>query len=103
MIAIYAAMGLFAQEVPPNPTSPDPNRNWLASKLVPFAARMITEKLSCTTEEAEVDFVRVFVNDAMQPLAFCGDGSGICTLDEFVASQEYARSDGAGDFEACFA
>jgi len=100
MIAIYAAMGLFRQRTPPNPSSPDPRRNWLASHLVPFSARMITEKLVCGHEE---EFVRIFVNDALQPLKFCGAGSdGLCTLTAFVESQSYARNDGNGDFEKCF-
>ena len=45
----------------------------------------------------------MLVNDAVQSLDFCGaDGNGLCTLDAFVASQGYATSDGAGDFERCF-
>ena len=52
--------------------------------------------------------MRVFVNDALQPLAFCngGDGDlaelGLCTLGKFVASQGYARRSGDGDFEKCY-
>ena len=48
------------------------------------------------------DYVRIFVDDARQPLEFCGAGrDGLCKLDEFVRSQEYARKDGFGDFERC--
>ncbi|KAF8076950.1 phytase [Lyophyllum atratum] len=101
MIAIYSAMGLFRQSVAPNPSSPNPERDWLASHLVPFSARMVTEKLVCGRGG---EFVRVLVNDALQPLEFCGAGrDGLCTLDAFVKSQAYARSDGSGDFEKCFA
>jgi len=99
MIAIYAAMGLFRQQTPLDPSQPDPKRNWLASHLVPFSAQMITEKLLCGKKE----YVRVFVSDALQPLEFCNPaGHGLCALDDFVESQAYARNDGSGDFEACF-
>ncbi|KAG5636122.1 hypothetical protein H0H81_009054 [Sphagnurus paluster] len=99
MVGIYAALGLFKQKVAPNPSSPDPNRNWLASQLVPFGARMVTEKLACGAEE----YVRIFVNDARQPLEFCGgDKNGLCTLKAFVESQSYSRTDGNGDWAKCF-
>ena len=52
--------------------------------------------------EENEEYVRVFVNDARQPLHFCGAGSdGMCKLREFLRSQEYARNDGFGDFAAC--
>ncbi|KAG6810012.1 hypothetical protein H0H92_013718 [Tricholoma furcatifolium] len=104
MIAIYAAMGLFKQSSHLNPTSPDPNRDWIVSHLTPFSARMITEKLACTLdgESKETEYVRVFVNDALQPLEFCGSGNGICTLDNFLRSQSFAQNNGNGDFENCF-
>jgi hypothetical protein len=99
MIAIYAALGLFPQTTPPEPSAPNPQRNWLASRLVPFSAQMITEKLVCGQKE----YVRIFVNDALQPLKFCGaKEDGLCELGAFVDSQAYARSDGSGDFEKCF-
>ena len=57
-----------------------------------------------TTGAAGARGVRVFVQDVLQPLEFCGgDAHGVCTLDAFVASQAYARHDGEGDFEKCFA
>ncbi|TFK33287.1 histidine phosphatase superfamily [Crucibulum laeve] len=104
MIAIYAAIGLFEQAVALDPTTPDPKRNWLASKLVPFSAKMVTEKLVCADGKGKgKEYVRMLVNDALQPLKFCGaDKDGLCELQAFVKSQAYARSDGAGDFEKCF-
>ncbi|KAJ7618166.1 acid phosphatase [Mycena polygramma] len=100
MAAIYSAMGLFPQATPLDPTHPAP-RTWVASLLVPFSARMVVERLRCGTG---TQFVRVFVNDALQPLDFCAGnkGTGICGLQAFVASQEYARSGGNGDWEMCF-
>ena len=48
------------------------------------------------------EYVRIFVNDARQPLHFCGaGGDGMCKLEEFLRSQEYATNDGFGDFAAC--
>ena len=53
-------------------------------------------------EDEKEEYVRIFVNDARQPLDFCGaDDNGMCKLQEFVRSQEYARNDGFGDFAAC--
>jgi len=67
--------------------------------MTPFAGRMVTEKLKC----AGGGFVRIFVDDALQPLEFCGAGpSGMCSLGAFVESQKYARTNGEGDFQECF-
>ncbi|KAF8187185.1 phytase [Pholiota molesta] len=106
MAAVYAALGLFRQPRALDPTKPSPGRTWVTSRLTPFSARMVAERLHCTTGarggKAEV-FVRILVNDALQPLEFCGgDRRGLCTLDAFVESQAFARSNGAGDFEKCF-
>ncbi|KAF8870778.1 histidine phosphatase superfamily [Infundibulicybe gibba] len=56
MIAIYAALGRNKDD------------GWKVSKMVPFSGRMVVEKLACDGE----DFVRILVDDAVQPLAFCG-------------------------------
>ena len=112
MIAIYAALGLFKQTVPLDPTKPDPGRTWITSHLTPFSGRMVTERLSCLipgnrTSQTEANgnvYVRILVDDALQPLEFCGaNEDGICQLDAFVESQSYARNDGEGDFEKCYA
>ena len=52
--------------------------------------------------ETKGDYVRIFVNDALQPLKFCGAGEdGVCKLGDFVKSQRYSQNDGLGDFEGC--
>lgn len=100
MVAVFSAMGLFRQSAPLSTSTPDPNRTWLTSSVVPFSARMAVERLSC----AGTTKVRVLVQDQVQPLEFCGgDQDGLCTLDKFVESQAYARNNGAGDFEKCLA
>ncbi|KAG1743648.1 histidine phosphatase superfamily [Suillus paluster] len=102
MISIYSALGLFVQPHHLDPTHPNPMRTWVESKLVPFSGRMTTEKLECTINGERGEYVRILVNDALQPLPFCaGTGDGLCTLDNFVESQQYARSNGAGDWELC--
>jgi len=107
------------------------HRTWIASKMVPFSGHMTVEKLSCSSyspslatpksrpmrwwnwmsgyeaadlvdREDKEEYVRIFVNDVRQPLEFCGAGEdGMCKLEEFVKSQQYARNDGFGDFEGC--
>ncbi|KAH9947202.1 histidine phosphatase superfamily [Amylocystis lapponica] len=99
MVAIYAALGLFPQAAPLDPTRADVNRTWITSRMVPFAGRMVVERLDC----AGAPHVRILVNQEVQPLQFCGgDSDGLCALDAFVQSQGYARGGGAGDWEKCF-
>ncbi|KAI0638614.1 phytase [Trametes polyzona] len=105
MVAIFSAMGLFKQPAPLDPVKPDPARTFRVQRIVPFSARMVVERLECEKEgEEKAQHVRVLVNDAVQPLEFCGgDKDGLCKLDAFVESQAYARNNGEGDFEKCFA
>jgi len=114
MVPVYAVIGLFNISTPLDPKHMDPKRGWIASEMVPFSARMVVERLSCDRPEDDVEgeeedeteeheYVRVFVNDWLQPLEFCGgDANGMCTLDAFVESQGYARRNGYGDFEKCY-
>jgi hypothetical protein len=102
MISIYSALGLFVQPHDLDPAHPDALRTWFDSRLVPFSARMITEKLYCAGSSHAGEYVRISVSDAVQPLSFCGTGDGLCTLSDFVESQEYARTNGAGDWQLCF-
>lgn len=100
MIAIFAAMGLYRQLAPLDPSQPDPSRTWRVSSMVPFSGRMVVERLECA-EEGKM--VRILIQDEVQPLDFCGSGSdGMCSLGAFVESQAYARHDGKGDWEKCF-
>jgi hypothetical protein len=121
IVAVLTSMGLFNQtDGPLDTTKITKHRTWITSEMVPFSGHMTVEKLSCTArhssrpfgpresvtrsegDEGEEEYVRIFVNDAKQPLHFCGaDSGGMCRLEEFVRSQEYARNDGFGDFAAC--
>lgn len=107
MIAIYTAIGLFEQPKPLDPGCPNPERTWITNQMTPFSGRMVVERLHCTADFRHHSnsgiFVRILVNDALQPLGFCNaDSDGLCSLDAFVESQSYARNDGEGDFEKCF-
>ncbi len=114
MIAVYSAMGLF------NVSRPDPSRmhrkrKWFVSAIVPFSARMSAERLQCSKtlrgrwnrsrgnkKKRDGEYVRILINDAVQPLDFCGgDENGLCELKEFVKSQWYARTNGDGNFGRC--
>ncbi|EMD39464.1 hypothetical protein CERSUDRAFT_45367 [Gelatoporia subvermispora B] len=100
MVAVYAALGLYNISEPLDPREMDVDREWVASRMVPFSARMVVERLECKHEGAAV---RIFVNDALQSLGFCGKGNGVCSVDKFVESQEYARSEkSAEDFKRCY-
>ena len=76
--------------------------------MVPFAGRMVIEKLECSTTSGRTvpdvkEMIRILVQDKIQPLDFCGaDNDGLCTLDAFVESQSYARNNGDGDWDKCF-
>jgi hypothetical protein len=103
MIAIYTALGLFPQASPLDPTGKRKgDGTWVTSRLVPFSAHMVVERMVCARGER---YVRLLVNDEVQPLEFCASGkaAGICNLDSFVESQAYARSGGDGDWPKCFA
>ncbi|KAJ3711961.1 histidine phosphatase superfamily [Lentinula raphanica] len=113
MIAIYSAMGLSGALDPTNPTNPSNElskrtRTWITSRMVPFSARLVVERMRCQDRSplkvSEEEYLRVLVNDAVQPLAFCSGVTpeGVCGVSAFVESQEYATNGGNGDWEKCF-
>ncbi|KAI0693629.1 acid phosphatase [Cerioporus squamosus] len=129
MVAVYAALGLFNVSEPLDPRNMPSDdafslsgdeasrwnaplahlkekrgeRTWVASRMVPFSSRMATERMTCVRDGREGEYVRILVNDEVQPLEFCGGGEEkMCTLDDFVRSQGYARRSGDGDFAKCY-
>ncbi|RPD56732.1 acid phosphatase [Lentinus tigrinus ALCF2SS1-7] len=125
MVAVYAALGLFNVSEPLDPRNMPEDafsaedasrwnapfahmkereaRTWVASRMVPFSSRMVTERMTCVRDGKEDKYVRILVNDEVQPLEFCGAGEDrMCKLDDFVRSQGYARRSGDGDFEKCY-
>ena len=107
MLTIYSALGLFQQYLLPDrmldPMKPSMLRTWIVSLMVPFSGRMVVEKVKCAKSVSGSDeYVRIFVNDVLQPLEFCRGIGGLCTLEAFVESQGYARNNGEGDFGKCY-
>lgn len=104
MIAIYSAMGLFQQPEALNPTSPNSSRTWVASQLVPFSAKMVVERLHCQFSASVEPYLRILVNEAIQPLEFCSGvtADGVCSVKNFVASQTFSTSGGDGKWAQCF-
>ncbi|KAI1377772.1 phosphoglycerate mutase-like protein [Hypoxylon crocopeplum] len=102
MMDIFAALGLY------NLTDPLPGdrrisaqeaKGYSASWVVPFAARLYVEKMTCGGDKEE--FVRILVNDRVIPLQSCGaDALGRCTLSRFVESQSFAKN--GGHWDKCF-
>lgn len=75
MIAIFSAMGLSNGPSLPE-TGPHAGQVWVTSQLVPFAGRLVTERLTCGDET----FIRFFMVRpciwapcAMRRLTACGE------------------------------
>jgi hypothetical protein len=98
LTSIFSALGLFNSTVAKGGlNATDRNSSEISGyssfKTVPFSARAYVEKMLCNGTQEEM--VRILVNDAVQPLEFCGgDKYGRCTLSRFVESQEFAKSGG---------
>ncbi|TNY19983.1 phytase [Rhodotorula diobovata] len=101
--SIVAAIGLKkpAEALPAGgPPEGEGEQVWVTSEIVPFSGRLVTERLSCDGE----DYVRFLINDQLQVPTFCAGAdvrTGLCRLDDFVASQSYARASGNGDYLKC--
>lgn len=97
MMTIYGAMGLFnrTENLPSDrKLSPKQTLGYSASWVVPFAGRMVVEKMVCQGQ-ADEELVRVLINDRVVPLQGCNaDKLGRCKLDAFVESQSFSRSGG---------
>lgn len=121
MAAIVSAMGLFNEESEGMPLHYRPEgRIWRFGHIAPFAGRMVVERLQCVKPPPQLQqtdllskdqtawFVRIIVNDALQEVDFCGTGDpwetehSLCHLDEFVASQSFARKEGQERWKECF-
>jgi hypothetical protein len=63
-----------------SPEKGDDSSNYKASELVPFAARIVIERMTCGTSRNQ-QFVRVLVNDAIQPLKWCEAENGLCRVE----------------------
>lgn len=103
MVSIYAALGLYdvAGGLPTGErTGPGEAGGFSASWTVPFAGRMVVEKMRCGGGEGE-ELVRVLVNDRVVVPGGCrADEMGRCGLAEFVEGLGFARE--GGRWGECF-
>ena len=89
-----------------DPTNPDDNRTYRASRVTPFGARLVFEVLDCNQDQNSTQYIRAKLNEAVVPL----DGSqgcqarpdGLCKLNDFVQNlQQHAYKSSHFDV-ACF-
>lgn len=121
MLPIYAALGLHR----PSSDLPTEGRAgtdspWVASKLVPFTARLAVEKYSCghapaadlnlngrTSEgkdpEPRKEWVRIVNNDRVIDVPACSNSraGGLCELGAFIDTLGYALSGAPDDWARC--
>lgn len=99
--------------LPTNPphTIPNPRRKWRTSYQVPFAARLVWEKFSCSSSsqglKANTPYLRILLNNApisLEPV--CGSSKtvgryGACALADFVKSPtvQLALNDATGSYK----
>ena len=99
MTSIFAALELFSSTPRLSISelmTPDETQGYAVSRTVPFAGRMVVEKLRCSGAKEEM--VRVIVNGRVLPLGNCkGDELGRCTLAGFIKSLGFAETGGLWD------
>ena len=103
MTAIFSAMGLF-EGVPAltkhRVMDVEEMGGYAASRSVPFAGRVVVEKLACG-DGGKDEMVRFILNGRVWPFEGCGaDERGLCRLERFVESLKFARE--GGKWDECF-
>lgn len=131
IVSFLTALSLDYIKDPPSLTEypPSPDAHFVLSHLTPFGARLVTEVIGCASDNptavsehrtfyypeqygydannATNKFIRMRLNNGILPLSSirggkCGDRSdGMCTLENFLASQENATETANYQF-ACF-
>jgi hypothetical protein len=92
IISVLTAMGFdFMKKELPSDKIPVP-RQFIASRLVPFGARLYTEVLTCNEEQEH--YIRIKLNNRILPLGslkYCPSATdGLCPFDKFVKSINHA-------------
>lgn len=68
-------------------TQPNPNRRYRASRVTPFAARLVFEVLSCNENNSTQQYIRSKINEAVIPLnadqGCAPRPDGLCKLSDF--------------------
>ncbi|KAL7411861.1 histidine phosphatase superfamily [Mrakia frigida] len=95
------ALGL-AKDTPNIPSTGPVNstRAWSTSSQVPFGAKFVTERISCSSSSNSTNgtetFVRFLLNDAPFPITTCGSkmnaSTGACPLDTFVEINAFSAN-----------
>ncbi|WFD24809.1 hypothetical protein MEQU1_003514 [Malassezia equina] len=71
----------------------NPHRRYRASRVTPFAARLVFEVMECDDDNGSTDYIRAKLNDAVVPLdgnQGCeGRPDGLCKLDDYVGFLEH--------------
>lgn len=83
MSGIVQVLGLFPQARDLSSNVRDDSSTWVTSKITRFAGRIVVERMACEASENQ-QLVRVLVNDAVQPLAWCKAKNGLCKVEQFV-------------------
>ncbi|WWC85773.1 uncharacterized protein L201_000639 [Kwoniella dendrophila CBS 6074] len=130
MLEVISALGLLTQHRPLPTTSVPPKRTYVLSRIVPFGARMAFERVSCKMgnwepdpeagdgngneftdkpdrgKDGKRDYIRILINDKIESgnhpsCEFSGLlDFGLCELDAFVESQQFAKED--VDWSICY-
>ena len=69
------------------------NRSWVTADISPFATNLVTQVLTCTSSDGDIeDFVRFLLNDGVLPASGangCGNNKdGLCKVDVFVKAMK---------------
>ncbi|GAA5831386.1 hypothetical protein JCM11251_004006 [Rhodosporidiobolus azoricus] len=84
---------------------------WKTSEIVPFAGKLVTERVKCTGRNGE--FVRFLINDQLQLPSHSFSASsvcpsadpvtGLCPLSDFLNGEavRYVRENGRGEWQKC--
>ena len=115
---VLSALDLPDFTAPLAPLEPDPNRKYKTSNLVPFAARLVFEEITCHQEEDEdavgisenqakvpdTNLIRMLLNEAIVDLHQLKDCSpsrqdGMCLRDQFISS--LAKRNEWSDWKNC--
>ncbi|KAI5292063.1 hypothetical protein KEM52_006645 [Ascosphaera acerosa] len=100
MMTIYAALGVTGPALSTDRVeSPAAIDYYTTSRLVPFAGRLIVEKLRCDCDDKE--YVRVLLNDRIVATNGCAvDYLGRCELSAFLRGLDWART--GGNWSECY-
>ncbi|KAK4046794.1 hypothetical protein OIV83_005789 [Microbotryomycetes sp. JL201] len=104
LLPIMTLLGLFNDDAPLSPTKPNPDRQFVVSKIVSFAARLVVERIECTDEinSRTTTYVRTLINDAAQSLQGKCSGQEMCLLKDFIESLEESVARASQEYRRCF-